>query len=145
MADSVPLLVYPDGGGFGPRAETFGSDGADVIAEERADGEAGDELILVEGGTGDSAPTGLRAAFEEGVLQTEIGMGVYGLRTAGAAAQGPADTGEDFITAVDALTGGGGGAQAFAAILGFILQGGAGVADVGPGGGKLSSPAATVH
>ena len=40
MADFVPWLVYAHGGGFGPGAETFGADGADVEAEEFADGEA---------------------------------------------------------------------------------------------------------
>ena len=94
MADSVLLLVYADGGGFGPRAEAFGSDGADVEAEEFPDGEAaeveadravgdsgegfpddgvgiaeaGDELIFVEGGLVDAAPAGLHTAFEEGVF-----------------------------------------------------------------------------
>ena len=33
-------LVDADGGGFGPRAGAFGSDGADVEAEKLADGEA---------------------------------------------------------------------------------------------------------
>ena len=94
MADSVLLLVYADGGGFGPRAEAFGSDGADVEAEELADGQAGeveadgavgddgegspddaigvgeasDELVFVEAGIVDAAPAGLHTAFEEGVF-----------------------------------------------------------------------------
>ena len=51
MADSVLLLVYADGGGFGPGAEAFGSDGADVEAEERADGEAGE--VEADGAVGD--------------------------------------------------------------------------------------------
>ena len=51
MADSVPWLVHADGGGFGPGAEAFGSDGADVEAEERADGEAGE--LEADGAVGD--------------------------------------------------------------------------------------------
>ena len=114
---SWPGLVDADGGGFGPGAGAFRPDGADVETEEVTDGEAGevdadgavggdgegfprdgigvgdirDELIFVEGGIFHAAPAGLHATFKEGVLQAEAGGGGDGLRSAGAAAEGPAD------------------------------------------------------
>ena len=52
MAGFRLWLVHAHGGGFRPRAETFGSDGADVEAEELADGEAGE--VEADGAVGDS-------------------------------------------------------------------------------------------
>ena len=51
MAGLRLWLVYADGGGFRPRAGAFGSGGADVEAEERADGEAGE--VEADGAVGD--------------------------------------------------------------------------------------------
>ena len=51
MAGFRLWLVHAHGGGFRPGAETFGSDGLDVEAEERADGEAAE--VEADGAVGD--------------------------------------------------------------------------------------------
>ena len=140
-------------GGIAPRAGAFGADGADAGGEpgadrlgldeeaglaDRDDGErvprdqvgvvdggTGEDLDLLEVGIGDAGPAGFDLPFIAGVLHRETGRRDDGTGTAGRAAELPADADEGFIPAVEGFAGGGGGAEAIAAIVGLQIQGGA--------------------